>query len=241
MAGRAGRVARRIAFTLAAIVLVVAFAFGIGALVPRPLFVDAQTPPVDTGPARRILLLANPIHTDIALPVDADVLDRFGFLREDGLPVDHPAAEWLVFGWGGRAFYLETPTWSELKVGPVARALTLDGAVMHVSITGRIPEGVEGVRALDLDPARFERLLSGIEASFTRGATGDVQAISGRSYGDYDRFYEAAGWFNVLIGCNVWTARVLRGAGVRTGWWNPLPQSLLWSIDRYNEPEQAPL
>ncbi|MER9496898.1 DUF2459 domain-containing protein [Mesorhizobium sp. M0587] len=40
---------------------------------------------------------------------------RFHFLVDAGLPSDAPEVRYIVFGWGGRAFYLETPTWSQLK------------------------------------------------------------------------------------------------------------------------------
>ena len=41
---------------------------------------------------------------------------------------------WLILGWGGRAFYLETPDWADLKPMPVIKALTVDRAVMHVGV-----------------------------------------------------------------------------------------------------------
>ena len=40
------------------------------------------------------------------------------------MPVDAREVRYIVFGWGGRAFYLETPTWSELKAAPVLKAVT---------------------------------------------------------------------------------------------------------------------
>jgi hypothetical protein len=49
------------------------------------------------------------------------------------------------------------------------------------------------------------------------------------------RFYEAQGTFNALVGCNVWTATALRSAGLRTGWWNPLPFLLIRSLWYYND------
>jgi uncharacterized protein (TIGR02117 family) len=54
------------------------------------------------------------------------------------------------------------------------------------------------------------------------------------SYGEYDRFYEANGTFTAVLGCNIWAAKALRTAGLRTGWWNPLPQTLRYSLELYN-------
>ncbi|MET0172149.1 MAG: DUF2459 domain-containing protein, partial [Agrobacterium vaccinii] len=105
-----------------------------GTLLPRPVIGDESEVGADTS--HRILILSNPIHTDIALPVDANLLAQFGFLREGLLEIDNTGVRYLVFGWGGRAFYTQTPTWADLKPMPVLKSLTLDSAVMHVAMTG---------------------------------------------------------------------------------------------------------
>lgn len=214
---------------LGAAFLLIAVLVLLGAAVPRPLWpADAQG-----AGERRILVLTNPIHTDIAIPIDPAVRARFAFLEEAGLPLGDPGARWLVFGWGGRAFYLQTPTWADLKPLPVFKALTLDRAVMHVELAGDIPEPHPTVAGYELDPAGFDRLVDFIAASFD--AEGGVpRIVPGASYGVYDRFYEAHSRFNLLVGCNTWTAGALRQAGLRTGWWNPLPQSLAVSLDLFN-------
>lgn len=237
--GRMAKSLRRAALFVALILLAAALAAIAGAVVPRPLFGGGQAD-TDAPPTRRVMVLANPIHTDIAVAVDADLLARFGFLRAAGLPIDDAGVGWLVFGWGGRAFYLETPTWADLKPGPLARALTLDRSVMHVALAGAIDEGHESVLAIDLSETRHALLLDHLEASFAYDGAGAPILIAGRSYGEYDRFYEANGHFNALVGCNVWTASALRAAGVRTGWWNPLPDSLFWSIETHNALARQP-
>ena len=40
--------------------------------------------------------------------------------------------------------------------------------------------------------------------------------------------------FNALAGCNVWTAASLRQAGLKTGWWTPLPGLLGLSLKLHN-------
>ena len=203
-----------------------------GALIPSPLFAPERD---RQGPQRRMLVLANPIHTDIALPADADVVARFGFLADADLPLFDPGVKWIVVGWGGREFYLETPNWSDLKLGPLARALTVDRAVMHVTMAGDIDQGAGFVSAIDLSPAEFDRVVEASLSDFVRDPAGKVRLIEDRSYGLYDRFYEASGRFTALRGCNTWTGALLREGGLRTGLWNPLPQSLVWSLEAFNE------
>lgn len=222
---------RRFLRFLAAAMFIMIMAVAAGTLIPRPFF--AERPQAEQGQGRQILLLSNPIHTDIAIPLDADTREVFRFLDGFGVPVLDPEAQWLIVGWGGRAFYLETPTWADLKAGPLFRALTIDRSVLHVDVAGAIDEGHPAVSVLTIDEAGFARLSAYVTRSFTQ-QTSSVSVIEGRSYGQTDRFFEAAGSFNALFGCNTWTAHALREAGLRTGLWNPLPQTLRLSLHMFN-------
>ncbi len=202
-----------------------------GTLLPRPIVGDKSDVGADTS--HRILILSNPIHTDIALPVDAELLARFGFLREGLLEIDNPGVRYLVFGWGGRAFYTQTPTWADLKPMPVLKSLTLDGSVMHVAMTGDLSLADESVTNVALSGEGYQRLLDFIMSSFAQ-SQGKQVPLPGTAYGPYDAFFEAVGGFNVLLGCNTWTAATLRHAGVRTGWWTPLPPLLTASMRLHN-------
>lgn len=203
-----------------------------GMVVPRPLFRQAAAAPVSLP--RTVLVLSNLIHTDIAFPADPDVLERLGFLGASGLEIFNPGVRWIILGWGGRAFYLETPTWSDLKPGPVFKAFTYDRSVMHVVLAGPISASADGVAALVIGDVEFNAMLDKAIDGFALGMNGEKLEIPGRSYGQFDRFYEAIGGFNMLVGCNTWTASTLRAGGIRTGWWNPLPASLVWSLELFN-------
>ena len=198
-----------------------------GTLVPRPLLSQS-----DGGEKSiEILVITNPIHTDIAIPATSETLQVFAFLGESGLPLDAPGLRWIVFGWGGRAFYLETPTWAELKLVPALKALTIDRSVLHAELAGEIDRSLPNVKAIHVSEEEFSKLLQSILDSFDPQ---EPAAIEGAFYGPNDRFYEANGYFNVLLSCNIWAAKVLRAGGIQTGWWNPLPQSLGLSIDLHN-------
>lgn len=215
---------------LGLLIVVALLAVALGTLVPRPLWRAANA---STAAPRHILVLKNPIHTDIAIPVDDALRQRFHFLVDAGIPADSPEVRYIVFGWGGRAFYLETPTWSQLKAVPVVKALTLDASVMHVDVAGDITEPRPDVTGFDIGEERFAALLDFIDASFQQGPNGPI-LVPDAAYSRYDGFYEANGHFNALVGCNTWTAAALRTAGLRTGWWNPLPVSLGLSMRLYN-------
>lgn len=219
---------KRLCLFAALLVVIVAA----GVLSPRPALIQhsAET----TGNTNFVLVLSNPIHTDIALPVRGDVLARFGFLRDGNLDIDNPGVRYIVFGWGGRAFYTQTPTWANLKPLPLFKGVTIDKSVMHVSIAGDIPLSNADVTALSLSDARYENLVDFILGSFATEQGKQVPLI-GTSYGKYDAFFEGVGYFTAVMGCNTWTAAALRNAGVSTGWWTPLPKLLSASLRLHND------
>jgi uncharacterized protein (TIGR02117 family) len=223
------RVLARVAKFLLLAIAAFAVAVFVGAFVPRPLFSLTNSDIKDVT----IYLAASAIHTDIIIPADQQSRAEFAFLG-DGLQLANPEVKWLMFGWGGRSFYIETPTWSDLKAVPVFRALTLDAVVMHVETLGDINVDSPVLKKVVISRRALAALKRDIAASFSVEADGNAQLITGSAYGAYDQFYEANGRFNALLGCNTWTARILRTAGVRTGIWNPFPQTLRISLNLYN-------
>ncbi|WP_416357387.1 TIGR02117 family protein [Aureimonas phyllosphaerae] len=226
---------------LAVVLALVATAAGLmvlGLVVPRPAALSFP-PPGEAAGRHAIYLAANPIHTDILLPATPAVRDRFAFLARDGLDLGHPALATIVVGWGGRAFYTQTPTWGDLTLDAVWRSATIDRSVLHVALGGRVEGDQPGLVRVDLGDAAFAALLEAVADSFQPASDGAPQLIPNAAYGAFDHFYEARGPFNLLLGCNTWTAAMLRAAGVRTGLWTPLPPLLLWSLTLH-EPTAAP-
>lgn len=207
---------KRLGRGLLALAGLVALALALGVLVPRG--------PGGAGQGARLLVLSGPIHTDLALPLDAATRARFAFAEAAGVPLGAPGAEWLIVGWGGRAFYLATPTWRELRPGPVLRSFGWDASVLHLDAAGPIDEGHPAVRALAVSPEGLAR----IEAAVLASLADPAGAMPG--YGPTDRFFPARGGFNLVAGCNTWTGAVLRAGGLRTGAWTPLPRLLDLSL-----------
>ncbi|WP_282046619.1 TIGR02117 family protein [Roseibium album] len=231
---RLARIFRNAFLCLLLVVIAVIVAIGLGTLVPRPLSFSPSADEQGEAGKRSILVLSNPIHTDIALPADPDVLEALSFVSSQGLELNHPGVFWIIVGWGIRSFYIETPTWSELKPGPVIDALTWDRSVMHVRRAGQISPSLPSVREVELSETEFGGLLRDIRSSFQTDKGDQPSTISGAAYDAHGIFFPANGGFNALLGCNTWTARMLRQAGIRTGFWTPLPFTLNLSLDLHN-------
>ena len=220
---------------LALVILVYLGATYVGAAVPaspEPSYQAEASAVASRGPEGpdRIYLLTTLLHADFAIPVDDALRTRFAFLREGGVPLDNPDLRYLVFGWGSRAFYTQTPSLSDIRPGPTLRAVTGDASVMHV-LPARDVSRLPNARAVRLPPGGYDRLLDFIEASFDGGA-----GAPRPGYGFGDAFFPAVGSFNIFRPCNIWAAAGLRRAGVVTGAWTPTTHSLLLGLE-WHAPE----
>jgi len=169
-----------------------------------------------------IFVETNGIHTGIVVPKLAAGIDWRPLARAAHLADPRYAAyDHLAFGWGERAFYLETPTWADVRPPTILHAaIGSDRTLLHVE---HLPRPVAGpqVRAVVLRPAEYRRLAAVIAASVVAG--GEHQ----RGYHAYDAFYEGRGRYTAIMTCNAWTGAALRAAGVRMGRWTPFPATVM--------------
>jgi uncharacterized protein (TIGR02117 family) len=174
----------------------------------------------------RIYVESNGIHTGIIVPVSAEGVDWRDLLRPEDLRDPRYAGyDHLSIGWGERTFYLETPTWADVKPSTVAAAaIGSDRTVMHVDHVPA-PNVDADVRAIMLRPEEYRRLAAFIRATF-RERDGQ-RPVHQFGYAGYDAFYEARGHYNAVQTCNAWTGDALRHAGVRVGAWTPFPVTVL--------------
>jgi len=179
------------------------------------------------APARGVTIWieSNGVHTGIVVPKVAAGVDWRGIARPEHLADPrYGGHDHLSFGWGERTFYLETPSWWDVRPRTVlAAAFGSDRTLMHVDHVPR-PRTEPAVRPLVLTPDQYRRLAAHIRASFAPGA-------GHRSgYGPYDAFYEARGRYSAVRTCNSWTGAALRAAGVHMGWWTPFPATVMWWV-----------
>lgn len=167
-----------------------------------------------------IYVYTNGVHSGLVLPTVNALHDWRGRVPARDLPDPRYAGDWLIFGWGQRDFYLNTPTWNDVDPLIVLRAaIGSDATLMHVDHLRRLWRGPD-LRPLVLTPTQYRALVKAIDADFAPGA-----AI--RGYGADDVFYPARGRYSALRTCNAWTGSKLRAIGVKVGIWTPLSWSVL--------------
>lgn len=180
--------------------------------------------PKAVPPARGVTIYAytNGVHSGLVLPAVNAVHDWRVRVPARDLPDPRLAGSWLLFGWGERNFYLNTPTWDKVDPLIVLRAAVGSRAtLMHVDHLQRVWTGPD-LRPILLTPEQYRALAEAIDADFAPG-----MAIPG--YGADDLFYPGRGKYSALRTCNEWTGGKLRDVGVRVGIWTPLS----WSVMRW--------
>ena len=190
---------------------------------------DGSAPPPQ-GRGTRIFVASNGVHTDLIVPMVSASRDWRPMLAGDWTPPDVSRFGYVAIGWGDRAFYLETPTWADLKVSTALRAVTgMNGTVLHVQATGT-PFLSDRVRSVMLTDDRFQRLNAYIVASFARDTTGLPIPIASAHYNRYDIFYAATGYYSFVFTCNEWARAGLRHANVRVPVWSPFAAAIFFHL-----------
>lgn len=175
-----------------------------------------------------IYLVSNGVHTDIVMPMKTNVYDWNTVLSPLHTRSGR-AAQYVGLGWGDRGFYLESPTWADLRPGTALKAISgMGGSAMHVTFYERAPqEHVDSIR-IQLTAAEYERLINDILPSFKfNPQTQQPIQIPNAFYHDSDVFYEATGTYHLFNTCNTWTNSKLKKSGLKAVVWTPFASSLM--------------
>ncbi len=183
-----------------------------------------------------VYLYDNGIHLSIIMPaehVDADGLGIFYYFPKEHILDQSIDTQYLMFGWGEREFYLNTPTWWDIKPKTIISALAGSGeTLLHVDHLDHLPQGVKRIR---LTKEEYHNIsLAMVQTVAGEDLSTKPQPIKG--YGRRDVFYTALGPdYNAFYTCNVWIGDLLKNAGLKNGIWTPLPGGVLhW----FNQPAQ---
>ncbi len=169
--------------------------------------------------SQQAFLASNGVHTDLILP---KTLLPEAFEKQLNL---EPSIQYVAFGWGDKGFYLETPTWADLKLSVALNAALLPSpTAMHVT---RYANQKQHWRPLALHQEQVDILLDYLNQGFEKQQNGNIIPITGHTYGNNDRFYEATGHYNLFLTCNEWINRGLKKAGLRTAIWSPTDKGIL--------------
>lgn len=172
-------------------------------------------------PAQKIeiYLLTNGVHTDIVLPVKNEYFNWSKQVKFTDTKAKDSTAQFMAIGWGDRGFYLETPTWSDLKVSTALNAATgLSSSALHITFYKSLKEGID-CKKITIDSNEYKKLIVFINDSFQLN-NGNVTKIDTKAvYGNNDAFYEAKGSYSMFYTCNSWANQALKEANQKAALW----------------------
>ena len=171
------------------------------------------------GKKIEIYLLTNGVHTDVVVPVKNEVFDWSKQVKFTDTKAKDSTAQFMAIGWGDRGFYLETPTWSDLKVNTALNAATgLSSSALHITFYKSLKEGID-CKKITIDSIEYKKLIVFINDSFQLN-NGNVTKIDTKAvYGNNDAFYEAKGSYSLFYTCNTWANQALKAANQKAALW----------------------
>ena len=135
-----------------------------------------------------IWVLSNGAHTDIIMPVKNDLFDWQNIVSQQDTQ-GKGQSPYIALGWGCRKFYLETPTWADLKFTTAFQAVTgQGGTLMHATFYEEIPSS-DMIAALSVSQAQYKKLVEHISQTFVLKGGKALLVPTDAVYGDTDAFY----------------------------------------------------
>ncbi|MBO6184244.1 MAG: TIGR02117 family protein [Chryseobacterium sp.] len=169
-----------------------------------------------------IYIYTNGVHTDIVMPVKNDLHDwsaKIPFANTTSKKTDY---NYVGIGWGDKGFYLDTPTWADLKFSTAVKAaFWMSESAMHTSFYNTMTEASD-CKKIMISKKQYQDLVKFIDAKFDRDTNGNYILIPTKAvYSDNDAFYDAKGSYSFLNTCNTWANDALKAAGQKAAWWTP--------------------
>ncbi|ANE50514.1 TIGR02117 family protein [Flavisolibacter tropicus] len=180
-----------------------------------------------------IYILSNGVHTDLVMPLKTEIVDWSKEIQFAHTTGKDTVMQFVALGWGDKGFYLETPTWADLKFSTAFKAaFALSTSALHATFYKSMKEGKECVK-IPISKDQYTRLVAYIQNSFDKDANGHYINIPTKAvYGANDAFYEAKGSYSLFQTCNTWANKGLKSCGQKAALWTPFDTGIFY---HYNQ------
>ena len=199
-----------------------------GAFFISKIAVDAE--PVTTQDVT-IYISTNGVHTDIVVPVRNSQMDWSREIKFENTVGKDTSARFVGMGWGDKGFYLNTPTWSQLKFSVAFKAATgLSSSAIHATYHKDLVQS-PSCKKIMISKTQYARLINYITTSFKTDSAGHfINIKTSANYGKDDAFYEAKRKYNLFYTCNTWANNALKACGQKACLWTPADSPI---FDKY--------
>ncbi|AWL77945.1 TIGR02117 family protein [Capnocytophaga canimorsus] len=168
-----------------------------------------------------IYIITNGVHTDLVLPIENEFFNWKSKIPLENTQSKSTAYQWIAFGWGDKGFYLNTPTWADLKFSTAIKAtFWMSESAMHCTFYEKMYENQNCIK-IEITENQYKNLIQYIDNKFYKDKNGsyifiDTDAV----YGNNDAFYEAEGTYSFMYTCNTWANYGLKAAGQKYALWS---------------------
>ncbi len=176
-----------------------------------------------------IYILTNGDHTDVVLPVKNQLKDWSREVKFENTISRDTTSEYIAMGWGDKGFYLNTPTWAQLKFSTAFKAaFALSTSAIHATYYKNMVVN-RSCKKIGISNNQYLRLTAFIDSSFKRDRNGDVINIkTNANYDNNDAFYDAKRKYNLFYTCNTWANDALKAAGQKACVWTPFDKGIFY-------------
>lgn len=182
-------------------------------------FVSVNEDVVEKQQEIPIYILTNGVHTDIVLPIKNEHYDWTSQLKFEHTKSNDTTYQFVALGWGDKGFYLETPTWADLKASTAVKAATgLSSSAMHVTFYKKLKES-KSCKKIQISLENYKKMIAFINESFQTKSEDFLKIETDAVYGKHDVFYEANGSYSLFYTCNSWANQALKTANQKAALW----------------------
>lgn len=169
-----------------------------------------------------IYIYTNGVHTDIVMPIKNELYDWSSKIPYANTISKRTDYNFVGIGWGDKGFYLDTPTWADLKFSTAVKAaFWMSESAMHTSFYKTMTEASD-CKKIMISKKQYQDLVKFIDAKFDKDQSGNYILVPTNAvYSDNDAFYDAQGRYSFLDTCNTWANSALKSAGQKAAFWTP--------------------
>lgn len=183
-----------------------------------------EVPAKDDGEKKEIpiYIYTNGVHTDIVMPVKNELHDWSTKIPFNNTKSRRSDYQFVGIGWGDKGFYLDTPTWADLKFSTAFNAaFWLSESAMHCSYYTKMTVA-DDCKMMMISKSQYKDLVKFVDEKFDKDSNGNYILIpTDAVYSDNDAFYDAKGKYSFLNTCNTWANDALKAAGQKAAFWTP--------------------
>lgn len=176
-----------------------------------------------------IYIQTNGDHTDIIMPVRNRIKNWTEEINYQNTISKDTTCNYVAVGWGDKGFYLNTPTWAQLKFSTAFKAaFWLGRSAIHATFCKNLQENAD-CKKITLTNAQYTALVTYIDNTFRRNAANQTINIkTTANYDNEDAFYEAKGRYNLFYTCNTWTNDALKACGQKACLWTAFDAGIFY-------------